>query len=99
STTLEEGVAANSGTGAQPFGFSTPAFAIANYKPTSRRLGDVPNAQPERANFRIFSFPGDENAANAYVATATQVEPLVRDWFGPLTRSATIAELPNAEDT
>ena len=82
-----------------PFGYSVPALASANYKLASPVLGSAPNSQPGHWNFRIFFLPSDENAANAYVATATQVEPLVRDWFGPLTRSATIAELPNAEDT
>src|SRR5207248_430431 len=93
------GVAATSSVDAHTFRYSTLAFATANYRITSRLLGEVPGARSGQVNFQVFSFPGDANAANAYITAATQVEPLTRDWFGPLTRSATIAELPSPDDT
>jgi hypothetical protein len=80
-----------------PVGYSVPSLAIATYQVASRTLGSDADSRA-KANFTLFDLPGEENAANAYVNTASQVEPLIRDWFGPLTRSTTIAELPDAAD-
>jgi hypothetical protein len=68
----------------QPVGLATPTFVLGNYHTLTQPAATV------------FYLPGKESPAGDYARVATQVQPLVNQWFGAPREKLQIVELPEA---
>ena len=67
----------------QPVGLATPAFVLGNFHTLTQPAATV------------FYLPGKESPAADYARVATQVQPLVTQWFGAPREKLQIVELPD----